>query len=141
MNRWSDGGCLKISSGCYVSRLVPLHASSSLHNTFTFNGFYPAMRQEFIKEKEKEEENPTRVHVFDVVFDEKILTWLQFRNDVIGDTNPLNAVKGSIRNYMLLNWKKLQLKSAPTMVCLCWYCCCCCCTVALCPFLPCLSIN
>ena len=128
---WRGGVQVKLAPGTYVSRLDLAEGEKPL---FTVNGFYPAMRQAFV-----EPEAEVRYMVCE--WDEGELSWRAFRQEVIGATNPAQAVAGSARALarsrshahnttahldltrlrptlagaeLLARWQELGLSSAPT---------------------------
>ena len=50
-----------------------------------------------------------------VEFDPKELSWENFRDKVIGPTDPKDAPKDSLRGAALANWKGLGLRSEPNV--------------------------
>ena len=74
---------------------------------YIVNGFFPLLHEQLCV--------PNRsIHWFVVSFYEKDLTWAQFRRDVVGDRDPLQAAEGSIRRMLYANWKQLGLLEMPS---------------------------
>lgn len=99
--RWSklkkDTEMIKLGGGFYVGKM---------DNIFVINGFYVPMRAKFTTPG-------TCIKYFEVEWDPAKLAWKSFRADVIGATDPAKAKEGSIRNLILQDWEKMELKSAP----------------------------
>lgn len=100
---WRGGVQCKLAPGTYVSRL-----DGPDEPLFTINGFYPAMRQAFV-------EAGAEVRYLVCGFEEARLSWADFRQKVIGSTNPADAQPGSARAEILGRWEELGLASAPTL--------------------------
>jgi len=98
---WRAGVQLKLAPGTYVSRL------EGGEGIYTINGFYPAMRQQFV-------EPNAEVRYLVCEFDEAELSWRSFRQQVIGATDPAEAAPGSLRAELRSRWQELGLASAPS---------------------------
>jgi len=107
---WRRGPFLKLAPGCYVARLVKDEVPGLAQGSapFTLNGFYPAMREQFLAEG-------SAVHAFVVSFDPERLTWSSFREDLVGATDPARASEESLRGTILASWEALELPSKPSM--------------------------
>lgn len=107
---WRRGPFLKLSPGCYVARLVAdeIAGLPQRDMPFTLNGFYPAMREQFLSPG-------AQVHALVVDFDPRQLSWQAFRENVIGATDPVRAVKGSLRATIAEDWEALGLPAKPSM--------------------------
>lgn len=108
--RWRRGPFLKLSPGCYVARLVADEVPGLPQGStpFTLNGFYPAMREQFLAPG-------SQLRALVVTFDASALTWKAFREDVVGATDPGRASEGSLRAGILDQWEALGLSSRPSM--------------------------
>ena len=110
---WRAGECLKLAPGTYVAELL---GSDSAERTFTVNGFYPAMRQEFVAPG-------AAVRVLVVSWDPAAassgLGWAAFRDDLIGATDPAAAASSSLRGAFRAQWAALGLARAPVIACNC----------------------
>lgn len=73
---------------------------------YVINGFYMSMRAKFVTPG-------TSIYSFDVEWDEKALSWGDFRGKVLGATDPSSAAAGSLRNTIFKDWKALGLASVP----------------------------
>ena len=119
---WRAGDCFKIAPGTYVAEL--LGTPEGLPRTFTINGdvwcsisdefigFYPAMRQEFVHPG-------AAVRIIVVCWDPKVLPWSDFRDRVIGATDPSQATRESLRAQFRARWNELGLKCEPKISCNC----------------------
>lgn len=99
---WRGGTTVKIAPSTYVSRL------EGGDGVFTINGFYPAMRDQFVREG-------AVVNWFVVQWDEATTSWEAFRADVIGPTDPVHAPAGSLRGAIYAQWKELGLAEQSSM--------------------------
>jgi len=107
---WRGGVQVKLAPGTYVSKLdlsTTAH-DGALDECFTINGFYPAMRQKFV-------EDGASVRCMVCEWDEAQLSWKAFRRELIGATNPADALPGSVRSELLARWKELGLADEPSM--------------------------
>mmetsp|Transcript_34213 Transcript_34213/g.82831 ORF Transcript_34213/g.82831 Transcript_34213/m.82831 type:complete len:350 (+) Transcript_34213:247-1296(+) len=73
---------------------------------YVINGFYMSMREKFVAEG-------ASIYYMVVEWDEKDLSWADFRGKVLGSTDPTTAEKGSLRATILETYKELGLKSEP----------------------------
>ncbi|GMH61270.1 hypothetical protein TrRE_jg352 [Triparma retinervis] len=94
---------VKLAPGLYVSNIgedEPL---------YVINGFYMAMREKYVQ--------GSGIYFYVVGFDPEVMSWAQFRGEVIGATDPEQAPEGSIRGKMLANWETedLDLDSKPNV--------------------------
>ena len=103
---------VKVASGAYVCR-VRGGGSDDLDDdmedvppVFVVNGFYPLLKAKF-------EAKDAKIRLFVVAFDPKILTWADFRRNVIGATNPDKAAPGSLRADILENFEALGIREPP----------------------------
>ncbi|KAL3916518.1 MAG: hypothetical protein SGPRY_006785 [Prymnesium sp.] len=103
---WRRGLQVKLAPGTYISRL-DLSQHDQHGPLYTINGFYPAMREAFIKPG-------AQVRFMVCEFSESELSWQDFRQKVIGATDPAKAAAGSARAALLERWSELGLESAPT---------------------------
>ncbi len=98
---WRSGQNTKLASGLYVSRIEN-------PELYILNGFYPAMKELFTAPG-------LEVMWFDVQFDPDVLSWFDFRHNLIGATDPAQAVEGSLRRTLLEKWQELGLDVSPSM--------------------------
>jgi nucleoside diphosphate kinase len=102
LNRlWSAGNQAKLGPGLYAGRLE----GSEL---IVINGFYPAMKERFTAPG-------LTIRWYDASFDPALLSWADFRGEVIGATKPDQAVQGSLRSELLLRYREFGLDEAPGM--------------------------
>lgn len=88
---------LKFGGGFYCARIDGI---------FVINGFYMDMRAKFTTPG-------TCIYFLEVEWDARGLSWNDFRGSVLGATNPVEAVEGSVRNTIYLNWHELGLQACP----------------------------
>ena len=105
---WRAGPCLKLSPGVYVAKLVGAPGG----DVFTINGFYPAMRQEFVAEA-------AAVRCFVVSWAPSAMRWSVFRDVVVGPTDPTAASPKSLRGKFRAHWRSLGLEKEPAISCNC----------------------
>ncbi|CAE7809428.1 AGM1, partial [Symbiodinium sp. CCMP2592] len=98
LQRCLDAGYEKLRSGLYCAKL----GGGETGQLFVLNGFYARMREKFTKAG-------VVVHWHVVGFDSAKLPWMKFRSEVIGATNPVDAVTGSLRARIRDEWKDLGL--------------------------------
>merc|ERR1712186_103283 len=77
-----------------------------IEGLYIFNGFFMAMRSKFTKPG-------TEIYYYVVEWDPKVLSWADFRGQVLGPTDPAEAPKASLRGQILAQWKELGLKAQP----------------------------
>ncbi|CAE7831086.1 unnamed protein product [Symbiodinium microadriaticum] len=54
------------------------------------------------------------IHYYVVEFDSSLLSWSDFRGNVLGPTDPTEAPADSIRGTILSQWQSLNLAAAPS---------------------------
>jgi len=102
LERCLAAGYVKLRSGLYCAKLCD-HAGRAL---YVLNGFYARMREKFVAQG-------VVVNWFVVRFDSSRLSWRDFRREVIGATNPPDAVDGSLRAEGLKRWEELGFAAEP----------------------------
>jgi hypothetical protein len=75
---------------------------------FVINGFYMAMREKYTKPD-------ASIYYCLVEWDPEKLSWADFREKVLGGTDPKTAADGSARKEIFCNWKTLGLTSEPNV--------------------------
>lgn len=98
---WQKVQAVKFGGGFYCG-LVSIDDKS----LYVFNAFFMSMRAKFVGEG-------ASIHTFEVEWDPEKLSWSDFRNKLLGPTNPSDAPEGSIRKTILETYEELGLKSAP----------------------------
>ena len=73
---------------------------------YVFNAFFMSMRSKFVGAG-------TSIHCFVVEFSPKTLSWADFRNSVLGPTDPADGPPGSLRKAILDDFKALGLTEKP----------------------------
>jgi len=73
---------------------------------YIMNGFFMSMRAKFTKPG-------SEIYFFSVEWDPAVLAWADFRNKVLGPTDPAAAPADSLRGTILKDWEALGLKAAP----------------------------
>lgn len=99
--KWSklkkDVNLLKFGGGFYCGQIDDL---------FVINGFYMDMRGKFTAPG-------TSIYFYEVEWDPAKLSWADFREKVLGGTDPKTAFTDSARHLIYSNWQGLDLKSCP----------------------------
>jgi len=98
---WQTAKVTKLGGGFYCG-LVEYKQQS----LYVFNAFFMSMRSKFVGKEDS-------IHCFVVEFDPARLSWSDFRNKVLGPTDPAEGPKGSLRRTILENYQKLGLSSKP----------------------------
>jgi nucleoside diphosphate kinase len=99
--KWKASRQAKLAPGLYA-------AFFEEEDFFCINGFYPGQREVFT-------EPGAEVVLWEVEFSPEKLSWEQFRQSVIGATDPAKAVEGSLRNLLLNRWEELGMPQKPEM--------------------------
>jgi hypothetical protein len=92
-----DVSLLKFGGGFYCGKIGDL---------FVINGFYMDMRGKFTTPG-------TSIYYYEVEWNPKDLAWGDFREKVLGGTDPKTAYTDSARHLIYANWEHLGLKSMP----------------------------
>lgn len=92
------GKTLKLEDGLYVGEICYGH--------FITNVFYSDMRKQFVDDSTK------KTHWFVVEFE---CTYSEFKENIIGATDPLDAEPISLRGQLLEKWKELGLERPPSI--------------------------
>jgi nucleoside diphosphate kinase len=95
---------IKFGGGFYCG-LVEMEGKTPL---YVFNAFFMTMRSAFTKPGKS-------IYWYTVEWDEKALSWEDFRGKVLGPTDPKEASKDSLRGKILSDWKELGLESEPNV--------------------------
>eukprot|EP00419_Tripos_fusus_P001370 CAMPEP_0172671430 /NCGR_PEP_ID=MMETSP1074-20121228/10912_1 /TAXON_ID=2916 /ORGANISM="Ceratium fusus, Strain PA161109" /LENGTH=390 /DNA_ID=CAMNT_0013488473 /DNA_START=54 /DNA_END=1226 /DNA_ORIENTATION=+ len=99
LNRCLAAGYEKLRSGLYCAKLETPDGNAA----YVLNGFYARMRDKFVA-------LGVVVHCFLVRFNASELQWSGFRNNIIGATQPKDAIAGSLRARIRDEWQELDLK-------------------------------
>jgi len=98
---WQSTNAVKFGGGFYCG-LVSLNQKQ----LYVFNAFFMSMRAKFVGKG-------TSIHTYEVQWDPVTLSWADFRNKVLGPTDPADGINGSIRKTILDKYKELGLRSKP----------------------------
>ncbi len=101
----NDGKYTKMDRGVFCAFIDVVDGKDPV---FCINGFYPRMRQQY-------ENSEASIHVFNVEWDNSMMSWEDFTLNTIGDTNPKLAVKDSLRGSIFADWRNLNLKYEPNI--------------------------
>jgi len=93
---------VKFGGGFYCG-LVKVEGKDPL---YVFNAFFMSMRSKFVGAG-------TSIHCFEIEWDSTSLSWSDFRNKLLGPTDPAEAPATSIRRTILETYKELGLASIP----------------------------
>lgn len=86
---WQKVQAVKFGGGFYCG-LVSMKGKE----LYVFNAFFMSMREKFVGEG-------ASIHTYEVEWDPAQLSWSDFRNNLLGPTNPVDAPDGSIRRTIL----------------------------------------
>lgn len=98
---WQKAKITKFGGGFYCGYVTK--GDSSL---YVFNAFFMTMRSKFVGKG-------TSIHCFSVEWSPKILSWSDFRNKLLGPTDPAEGPPGSIRKTILESYKDLGIATEP----------------------------
>jgi nucleoside diphosphate kinase len=93
---------VKLGGGFYCGKIE----SPDKGTWYVFNGFFMEMRNKFVAPG-------AAIYYFYVEWDPLDLSWSDFRNQVLGPTDPAKAPKDSLRGMLYENWQEYGLSSAP----------------------------
>jgi hypothetical protein len=98
---WSTAKVTKFGGGFYCG-LVTINGLS----LYVFNAFFMTMRSKFVGPG-------VSIHCYEVEWPASALSWSDFRNKVLGPTDPAEGPEGSLRKYILDNYISLGLTAIP----------------------------
>ena len=98
---WQKAKVVKLGGGFYCG-LVTIKSVS----LYVFNAFFMTMRSKFVGPNDS-------IHCFEIQWSPAKLSWDDFRNKVLGPTDPADGPPGSLRKTILDNYAKLGLSSQP----------------------------
>ncbi|CAE7714842.1 unnamed protein product, partial [Symbiodinium microadriaticum] len=97
------GKLVKLGGGFYCGLIDTVPGKGAV---YVINGFYMAMRGKFVRPG-------SSIHYFNVEWRSSDLSFADFRNKLLGSTDPALSPSGSIRGRILSEWQQLGLSSAP----------------------------
>jgi hypothetical protein len=98
---WQAANVVKFGGGFYCG-LVTVQGTS----LYVFNAFFMTMRSKFVGPG-------VSIHCYEVEWSPSQLSWSDFRNKVLGPTDPAEGPTGSLRKTILDNYASLGLQSKP----------------------------
>jgi hypothetical protein len=98
---WGKANVVKFGGGFYCG-LVTVNGMS----LYVFNAFFMTMRSKFV-------EGGASIHCYEIEWSPSKLSWDDFRNKVLGPTNPADGPEGSLRKLILDDYEKLGLSAKP----------------------------
>jgi len=98
---------IKIGNGCYCGEVNLNTMDNNNKSMYVINGFYPYKRLNYTSPD-------SSVRAFVIEWNSNKLSWKDFRTNVIGDNDPLQAVDCSIRKILLDSYTKFGLTDPPT---------------------------
>lgn len=98
---WKQSQQVKLAPGLYAGYF-------ETEGLYAINGFYPGQREVFTTEG-------AQVVLYEAEFDPARISWEQFRQEIIGATDPAKAVEGSLRNLLLQRYTGLGITDKPEM--------------------------
>lgn len=110
--RWNEAKdnrhLLKFAGGFYCAQISAAPSTPISSDLYVINGFYMKMRDAYTLPGAK-------IHYFDVEWERDTLTWSDFRQLVLGATDPSIAAPGSLRCLIKEQWQALGLQESPTI--------------------------
>ena len=91
----------KLGGGFYCGRVTIGNTS-----LYVFNAFFMTMRAKFVGPD-------VAIHCYEVAWSSDQLSWADFRNKVLGPTDPADGPPGSLRKSILEDYLKLGLLEIP----------------------------
>ena len=101
-----DGKWATLNRGVNLIKFGGGFYCGQVDGIFVINGFYMAMRGKYTGADAK-------IRFFTTEWDADKLSWEDFRNKVLGGTDPKDAASGSLRKVVFTDWKKLGLAAEP----------------------------
>jgi hypothetical protein len=98
---WQKAKVTKFGGGFYCGLVT--YGETSL---YVFNAFFMTMRSKFV-------EDGVSIHCYDIEWDASKLSWSDFRNKVLGPTDPAEGPPGSLRKMILDDYQALGLDALP----------------------------
>jgi hypothetical protein len=95
----------KFGGGFYCAEVVNPKGDQP-SQLYVFNAFFMTMRSKFVGPS-------VSIHCYNVQWDPNTMSWDDFRNKLLGPTDPADGPVGSIRRTILENYKDLGLKDVP----------------------------
>jgi len=109
--RWmkakDDGQLVKFGGGFYCAS-IPAQVATVTKSMYTINGFYMSMRDCYTTPG-------ANIHYFDIQWDREKSSWADFRQIILGATDPDASAPGSLRGQIKAKWQELGLTAAPTI--------------------------
>jgi len=100
---WSNAKKIKKFGGGFYCGLMTVGEQPPL---YVFNPFFMSMRAKYVGD--------VSIHCFEVEWDPDILSWQEFRGNLLGSTDPTKAELGSIRRKILDQYEELDLSAKPS---------------------------
>jgi len=100
---WQKAKAVKFGGGFYCAYFAVKEGGPKL---YVFNAFFMTMRGKFCQPG-------TSIHCYEVEWNPAFLSWSDFRNKLLGPTDPAEAPVDSIRGTILSKYKEFGLKSVP----------------------------
>eukprot|EP00928_Gymnodinium_smaydae_P019815 TRINITY_DN1762_c0_g1_i1.p1 TRINITY_DN1762_c0_g1~~TRINITY_DN1762_c0_g1_i1.p1 ORF type:complete len:1071 (-),score=302.69 TRINITY_DN1762_c0_g1_i1:230-3364(-) len=103
--KWSeakkDSAFVKLGGGFYCAKME--HEGTAY---YVFNGFFMEMRNKYVAPG-------AEIYYFLVEWDPLVLSWADFRGQLLGQTDPAQAPETSLRGKIFAQWQALGLGSEP----------------------------
>jgi len=97
----NDKKLVKLGGGFYCGQ-----CTANGKELYIMNGFFMSMRSKFT-------DPSAEIYYFNVEWDPAVLSWSDFRNKVLGPTDPAAAPADSLRGTIFKDWQALGLKGEP----------------------------
>ncbi|MDY7027537.1 MAG: hypothetical protein SVR04_04490 [Spirochaetota bacterium] len=98
---WQKSSQVKMAPGLYAGYF-------EAQDIYCINGFYPGQREVFTSDG-------AEVVMYEAEFSPEEVSWEQFRQEIIGATDPQKAAPGSLRSLLLQRFIDFGLTSQPLM--------------------------
>ena len=97
---------VKLGGGFYCGRMMSPNEDNSQTPYYIFNGFFLTLRQQFV-------EPGKSVYCWHVEWEADDLSWKDFRQRLIGTTDPATAAPGSLRRILYDQYERFGLSGPP----------------------------
>lgn len=104
----ADGTFVKLGGGFYCAKINVALESEGRSTLYVFNGFFMEMRNKYVAPG-------AAIHYYLVEWDPLVLSWADFRGQLLGPTDPTQAPEDSLRGKIYAQWKDLGLSSQPNI--------------------------
>jgi len=97
-----------VALGAYALSMQSAVQAKEEEHIYVINGFYMAMREKYTKPGES-------IYYYLLEWEPEKLSWADFREQVLGATDPSTARDGALRKTIFSNWQSLGLATEPNV--------------------------